>query len=408
MSPCTKILKFAIHSRVSCCSVAIALIANCVLLFCDPFKSIEPHKLPHPHTWAWWAVQDFLNESKPPQVVLVGSSLMMNPVWSNEAQYLNRDVDIAANRRIQYLGAAIQNRLPGQSTSCFNLALPGAMLSDDYMLIRGLLADKRKPEIVVLGLSPRDFIDNGFKCAAFSEHYRYLSKFVNTTGLAKLAMPHAWQRIAFYANQIIYLHGKKCDLQYLASEAIKSIASQVFGQQLPLAERKPKSGAQSRLAIYESEIEQGVWIAHPHCLDFYHETEYEKLKTRYKSANVDGCENQHKWFEMCLETCKKNGIEVIVVNMPLTETNIDLFAPGVYQNCVNLMAFESRKYNFSFIDLQNTHAFVRSDFTDMCHMDASGGKKLLDFIAGEIVGKSSPVASRVPSNLKIANIGVTQ
>ncbi len=383
-------------------SALVALLINSTLRLTDPLRQVEPQNLPHAHSWAWWAAQDFLDELQPPQVVLIGSSLMMNPVWANEANFQNKDVDIALDRRVMYLDAAIKHRLRHTAVSCFNLALPGAMLSDDYMVVRSLLIDKNKPKIVVFGLSPRDLVDNGFRCAASSNHYKYFSKFVNTDDLTEVAMPHFWQRISYLIGRTIYLQGKKPEAQYIAAKSFEFLATRILGKQATSDLASPKV-AQSRLAIYESEVEKGVWIAHPRDFDYYHETEYEKLKERYGKSNVEGCENQRKWFEMCLALCKEAEIQPIIVNMPVTQANIDVFAPGVYQTCVNQMATEARKFNCPFIDLQKTQAFVRSDFTDMCHMDASGGKKTLDFIADEIAGEPSCVASLSRDNFQIAD-----
>lgn len=331
---------------------------------------------------------------------------MTNPVWSNEADYQNKDVDIALDRRVMYLDDAIKLRLRDTTARCFNLALPGAMLSDDYMVVKSLLIDEHKPRIVIFGLSPRDMVDSGFRCAASSNHYKYFSKFVDTNDLTELAMPYFWQRISYFISRTIYLEQKKSEAQYIAAELFKSFATGISGKHVTSDLVNPKV-AQSRLAIYESEVEKGVWIAHPHDFDFYHDTEYEKLRERYGKSNVEGCENQRKWFEMCLALCKNAEIQPIIVNMPITQTNIDLFAPGVYQGCVSQMAAEARKFHCPFIDLQKKSAFVRSDFTDMCHMDASGGKKTLDFIADEIAGEPNCVASLKRANFEIADVVTT-
>lgn len=331
---------------------------------------------------------------------MLGSSLMMTPLWENEADFLNRDVDIVADRGVQYLGAVVQKKLPGSNNVCFNFALPGAMLSDDYMVIRTVLVGQGKPRIIVLGLSPRDFIDNGFSCAASSQHYKYLARFTNTEELTELAMPKLWQRVPYFLHKGIYFEDKKGDIQALTAEALKTMISRVF--------KKPKSWkpaeeveAESRLAIYQTELEKGLWLAHPRAPDHYDQAEDAQLLKM--QANKEGYKNQSAWFLMSLALCRKEGIKPIIVNMPLTQKNIALFAPGVYENCVNLMAEEAHRNNCPFIDLQKSNKFVLTDFTDMCHMDASGGKKLLNAIAEVVTCHPDLIKDLKPAPNSLAN-----
>lgn len=319
---------------------------------------------------------------------------MMNPVWENEADYLNKDVDIVADRSVRYLDAAIESRLGRCKASSFNFALPGAMLSDDYMVLRTILLKRdRKPNVIVLGLSPRDFVDNGFTCAASSEHYRYLSRFTDTSDLVELAMPHPWQRFTHYLHTFCYFEGKKADFQVAMSSLLKNEMTALLGS--PGSSKAP---VEARKAIYQTELEKGLWLAHPRGADHYDQMEDKKL--RKTLANKEGCDNQRKWYEMTLELCKRENIRVIVVNMPLTATNINLFGSGVYQNCMEVMASIARKYDASFLDLQKTGRFEMADFTDMCHMDASGGKKALDLIANSLVNER-PLRQRLEGDATV-------
>lgn len=367
-------LKALRYSKALTSAIIVAAL-NLVFLFTNPLKGIDPDCLPSSHSWIWWARTNFLSQLVPPRVVILGSSLMMNPVWENEADFLNKDVDIVAHRSVQYLDAAIESRLGSCEPATFNFALPGAMLSDDYMVLRTILLKRElKPDVIVLGLSPRDFVDNGFACAASSEHYRYLSRFTDTKDLVELAMPHPWQRFTHYLHTFFYFEGKKADFQVALSTLLRNETSRLLGS--PTLNKAPM---ETRKAIYQTELEKGLWLAHPRGADHYDLAEDKKL--RKTLANKEGFDNQRKWFEMTLELCKKENIRVLVVNMPLTATNINLFGSGIYHNCMELMANTARKYDASFLDLQKAGGFDMADFTDMCHMDASGGRKALDLIA---------------------------
>ena len=211
-------------------------------------------------------------------------------------------------------------------------------------------------------------------------------------------MPEIWQRFSYYVHNTAYLDANKADLQVIAGELSKRALAVSDNQERQVCQFNKKN-TDARLAIYQSEMESGVWIAHPHGRDYYHETELEKLAKRYSHPSAANYKNQKQWLELCLELCKKEGIQPIIVNVPLTEKNIALFAPGIYQNCVNTMIAESQKYNCPFLDLQNPKEFVLTDFTDMCHMDASGGKKLLDHVA-QVISEDPRMIAALKERLK--------
>ena len=178
--------------------LGVVFVASINLAFTalNPVSKVDPQSLPTAHGWTWWAAHDFLKEKAAPNVVIAGSSLMMNPIWQNEADFLEQDVDITANRRCRYLESAIARQLPHMQARCFNMALPGAMISDDYMVARSLLTGAHKPKILILGLSPRDFIDSGFKYPACSDHYRYLQHFIKSDDLSRAG--HAGNMAAIF------------------------------------------------------------------------------------------------------------------------------------------------------------------------------------------------------------------
>ncbi len=61
----------------------------------------------------------------------------------------------------------------------------------------------------------------------------------------------------------------------------------------------------------------------------------------------------------------------------------------------------------AYLDLQKTGAFNIKDFTDSCHMDASGGRKVMDFVAKEI-GKDTRLRAALlsPTQPQIAGPGI--
>lgn len=200
------------------------------------------------------------------------------------------------------------------------------------------------------------------------------------TDLIDLAMPEPWQKIPYYTQKLVYFEGNKQKLQTLLASIIQDNLTAFIGE--------PKTSTRrSDLAIYETDLQEGVWIAYPYGVQKYHETEFEKLQQRFSQVRKGTFENQRKWLRLCMELCHKLDIQPIIVNMPITEKNIGLFPPGAYQSSVSLMASESKQYNCPFLNLQSKN-FDLDNFTDMCHLNGRGGKKLLDHVGKQIAASS--------------------
>jgi hypothetical protein len=81
---------------------------------------------------------------------------------------------------------------------------------------------------------------------------------------------------------------------------------------------------------------------------------------------------------------KQDGIKVLIVNMPLTKTNMALMPEGYYQEYLQVLQTTNDRYHCQLLDLNNDKSFETADFRDTAHMNASGGRKLIDRIVDRI------------------------
>lgn len=354
---------------------------NVFLLSANPFRQVDPFSLPAAKTWSWWTTRDYEELKKPPDIVLMGSSLLMNPVWMQEASFLNKPIDIVKNRDVHYLPHALKEGSTrcGDNITCFNFALPGGMISDDYMVVRSLFDKEHSPKIAVLGLCPMDVIDDSFFIPAASGHFKYLKRFTDISDIVSLAMPQPWQRVEYYVNQMVYVAGRKSDIQVVASEWFQDAFKGCFGPLSATALLK-KEKKDSTLAIYENEIKDGTWLAYPIAFDRFQDNS-SGVKKRYAGANKSSIARRVKWLRMCLDLCREKNIEPIVLNMPFMPQTVKAFPNDLYNDAVAAIRTETEARGFKFFDMNATGKFDQLDFTDACHMDASGGKKVIDMLA---------------------------
>jgi hypothetical protein len=85
-----------------------------------------------------------------------------------------------------------------------------------------------------------------------------------------------------------------------------------------------------------------------------------------------------KFLAKIAEFCKKERIELIIVNMPITLENIALLKPGGYMGYLQGLREFSMIHNLAVYDLNDFSKFGRKDFHDTVHLNAFGGQKFFD------------------------------
>lgn len=365
-------------------------LANLLFFAWDPFGKVDADALPVARNWVWWATHEFLDAKEAPQVVVLGSSVVMHPLWHHEADFRQQTVDLAADHRSKFLENVISENSNLKDVQCFNFGLPGSMASDDYMVVRALFKQERKPSMVILGICPRDMVDNRFTCAQFSKHYQYLSRFTDAKDLLELANPNWFLRAGVVIKDSVYFADKAMAAQVMASEAIKKLAKPLTSL-LPPSPLDRKSEEDKRFAMYQDVVEKGFWIAKPNA-PFMFKAETDDLKKRFKSANNELFENQKRWLELCLQSCREKGIKVVLVNMPNTTIARGVMPAGVYERHVACLKDESKRFDCLYVDADLPNYYAQTDFTDWCHLSAGGGKKAFELIAKSVCADQRALA----------------
>lgn len=361
------------------------------LLALRPLAKVEPECLPSAHTWVWWANREYMERRTAPNVVILGSSLLMNPIAKVDADYLHKDLDYVKHHRSVYLERQLKDRCGREDLSCFNFALPGAMVSDDFMVLRAMSAMKKKPDIIVLGLGVRDFVDSGVNCPAATPPFKYLQRFADIDDIVDLSLPDVWRRAEYWIGKAVYLWEKKLDLQVLLSEAAKTMLGSHFAAYFPacrLTEADPTKNMPGNL---RSEIEEGVYVIKADQAYSYEDntTEYRK---RFRNKNERMFDIQCQFLDKFLTEAQKEGIKIVLVNLPVTAANHALMPTGAYDRYAAFLKTEALRWNVPLIDPAQSVDFTVQDYSDTAHMNSVGGRKLLDILVSSLVGDRSTLA----------------
>ena len=352
----------------------------------QPFANIDPAILPATHTWTWWATQEYLAAKPAPGVVLIGSSLFMHPISRQDADFLNKDFDYVHHHYSAYLSSQLKEHWQlNKAPLCFNFSLPGDLVSDDYMVMRGLFNGKHKPEYVVLGLSLRDFIDNAAHCPGTTPPFRYLRRYTDIDDIVDLAFPRFWQRFDYYFGKIFYPWAKKLDIQAWGAEQTRLVLGPIANKICSPCLLNDLDYRKHVPANLHSEVEEGMAIIKAH-IPYSYDANYADYKRRYgKNKDYAWMLNiQKEFFIKLTALAKARQIKLIILNMPLTKENRDMMPAGSYEQYQALLSNEAHKYGFLYLDLNQNPTFNKLDFYDTAHMNSAGGKKLLDILASTI------------------------
>lgn len=357
-----------------------------------PPLTVDPLALPASPSFDYHRANSYRNEwhtfRQAPDIVLMGSSLMMIPQAAAEADYLNRAVDPVVNPYSTLLRDEINKLRPESKPICFNFALPGGMISDHYMIVKTLFTKNSSPKVAVLGITLRDFIDNGVDSAACTPAFVYLSRFLpadQKNRILLMAMPQVTQRGEYYLNKYSYLYGNRLAAQVLIKQLTTKLASRYLPESANTAttENTTENIAFDPEALFKGlEVLPGAFFIQPKSTLLFRDNTREYMK-RFRSPHTALFENQMQFLKLTIAELKERKTQVLIVNMPLTEANKKLMPKGSYEKYLRFINSLKQENLVSVLDLNNG-SFEQSDFMDTAHMNSRGGKKLLSTLAEEI------------------------
>jgi hypothetical protein len=370
--------------------------------------------------WIWWITRNYITKGTDADVVFMGSSQMGSALYAGEAAFLNEAIDTVTHREVNLASSLIDTKL-GHKPSAFNISMGGAMCSDQYMMAKSLFNSEHKPKLVVLGVNPRDFIDNSMPSASATDTFRYLGPYVSLGELGSSAFPDLisymdWlinetmptkligERIIAMIPESVQKYLPKADLVVSEDGTITSM-SDVVGSRPQDAKTTPADGSTDALkAIYgtQSAVKPGEWRVVA-CSWGAFKDNTEEYRVRYKNPNPSIYPQQKKFFEEYLSYLKQQDIKVLVVGMPSLWPNRALLPDKFWSDFRQYVSSTTTAYGASFVDLTADERFDSKDYLDTVHLNSSGGKRLLDIVT-DAISSDKKLASAIQES-SIAKTG---
>lgn len=366
-------------------ATAIFFAGNFCMSFFDPI-AFDPYKFPY-KGWSWWTFNSLRQQSGVSNIALLGSSTMVSAAAGSDANFLKKPLDLTEHHRSCYLEHKLKESLPGKFRS-FSLAAPGQMPSDAYITLRGMVASVTRPDVVIYGLAPRDFVDSTLTAPGDTDAFKFLTRLVNIEDVAHKVFRSPFSKLDWFLQKLIFTYGQSLDIRLALAEP----TSAVLDYLLP----RPWSSTpftwwdrQKLLPGYlPAEIHPEAVMAGPidrkTAESRYTNNTFEYVQ-RYKNPDKEVFKTQFYFLSKLAEYCRKERIELVLVNMPITLENISLLRPGAYISYLQHLKEFALVHDIPFYDLNDFGRYGRKDFHDSVHLNAFGGQKFFEDVASAIV-----------------------
>lgn len=397
-------------------ALMVFALGNFALSFYSPVD-FDPYNYLY-RGWTWWGFNELRKAPQTHNVALLGSSLMVSAVAGVDANYLNSTLDLSQYHGAKYLDDLLTERFGG-TFKTLNLSIPGQMPSDAYMTLKAMVATSNRPDVVIYGIAPRDFIDSTMSSAADTEAFRFLRRIVPIDNVASHVFRTPFQRLEWFINRTFYISEHAADLQLAAKEKTEKVVNQVIAC--------PKTDSPftwwNRIKLLPSylpgEIRPLAVMTGPITEEAARKrwvNNAPEYVERYKRPDKHVRETQFYFLKEIAKFCKKERIELVLVNMPITTYNIHLLSPPKYMAFVGDCHKFALENNVAFYDMCTPSNYAQNDFHDSVHLNAFGGKKFFDqlvnivtlsgrtnqafHLAGKDLERHQSVASKSPAQIQ--------
>jgi len=308
-----------------------------------------------------YTVSEFKKLPSRPNVVLLGSSLMMFPFWAVDR---DQDRSLRRNALLYHHARFLEARLRQmglREASVYNLSTPLQMVSDSYYYVDKLLHGAKAPDMVILGVSPRDFWDTEFDSPGNTLNFADQASLLDAWRYSSLYFRGWEERVGFAIERTLFFYDKRAYIQGFLNDRLN------FGS--------------TPLMANGSQLAYGL----------------NKYERRYKGIDSADLSRQVQFLDNLCRLCRQRQIALLVVNMPLPGPNKDLMTPQFYSRFGSTLQMVLSANGVPLLDLSNHPDFTSDrEYMDAAHMNKLGGYKLIEHLvehAGILWASRSPELS---------------
>lgn len=303
-----------------------------------------------------------------PDVILLGSSLVMFPFWAMDAAEKKNIDDIFHYHGSEALKKQLKAAGCGQE-NIYSLAVFGQMASDAYLMTSEFVKGDKTPKVIIYGIAPRDFHDHSLSSPMATFSFQKIVNLSNFPNYASAFLPDFEKKADWLAMHLCYFYGKRWRLQMETDKAINKVYS-TLGIANPLDSTATKSDTATQGGGFNLEgSTEDRW-----------NNSVKEYQGRYKEITEKDHSLQMSFLARTLNNLRERGVKVVLVNMPLTKRNLEILPQGFYASYQKEIAKVADMPGVKLVDLGDSKDFDDNDYWDTTHLNHVGGHKLLNHI----------------------------
>jgi hypothetical protein len=341
-------------------------------------------------TFSWWMAKAYQDEKQPTDVALIGSSQMGSASFAADAQTLQRKIDVLTHRRVTTLENDLAHDL-GHPVSVFNCSQGGFMMSDAYLMSRALFDGKRKPKVVLIGVAPRDFMDNSLAEPSATEPFQFYGQAVPLGRLSRISFADPLSRLRWLMSNDLPLRWLKKDTsqQTDKTEEDEEAAAKHTQNQVVQALSDISGDLKPGILLIPANIPRGL------------QDNTNEYAHRYRGPNRKVYDSEMIYFKELLSYFHNAGVKVIVVGMPILWPTREMLPEPFWKDFRSAVAQACSNDGARWFDMSDSPEFDANDFLDTVHLNAGGGAKLFQKLA-DIVAHDREIAVALGGQAKDA------
>jgi hypothetical protein len=384
-----KNIRSSVPISTAAVAIILLLVANASLL---GQKNLSRESKLDPHASDALAVAEFCRTaSKQPDIALLGSSLVAVASVQAAAIAAEKPVDRLTHRQSESFDRALHANL-GMNASTVSLALGGAMASDAYLLTKYVLNSKQSPRAIIYGISVRDFQDNMMFGVETSEAFKLFHGADDLPDVWQLPHVTPDTKLSLTLSSVSPLWENRDTLSKQLMVAALKPASDTF----PFF-AKSKSAAGTPSIKIDGPLAPGESVSHPSA-----DHMKEAYLMRYNPIAPDQIKTQFRYFNHLLELCNRYHVPILIVNMPITDANLAIMPPQLYQYYITETKRLCKQNSVEFQDLNQRPLNQPSNFLETVHLNPQGSTAFFDALA-KTVGTSA-IAQALPGTAHYAAV----
>lgn len=319
--------------------------------------------------------------------ILTGSSLFLYPAFScdrersdkaNDMNNASSAASIANYSSADCLEEALSDKNNEQVT-VVNLATGGALMSDQYLVLKNWLLRGKRPKYAICDVSPREFLDNfqvqfnrTATCRALPEGFSFAEACGASLAANEILSAGNFESVLF-RDRAINRSALLKSLPVLAKRPIFLWES--AGQREAPCVKKDLRTSNRKSTTYGG-CGFGSMVQNNSLLAYY--------RNAYLPLNVSMYAKQMYFMAAYTKLAKKNGIKVFFVMVPLPENNIEILPLHFRRQFEADVMRIAQRSGAELLYPAKQFDFDEHDFEDPAHMNARGGMKLFSAIAASV------------------------